>query len=1128
MGIPASTVDPDLSHKLSLPAAPESEAEEVKAWQEPVEMLTYLPAPADLNPMFLEKRVYQGSSGDVYPLPFIDRIATEPVVKAWKAVHLENPFLRLMILPEIGGRIHVGLDKTNGYDFFYRQNVIKPALVGLAGPWISGGVEFNWPQHHRPATFMPVATEIERHQDGSVTVWCSDYDPTTGMKGMHGVCLHPERAVVELKVRLYNGTESVQTFLWWANVAAKVHEDYQSFFPPDVTHVADHAKRAVSTFPLADGSYYGVNYAARAVSGVSEDEAPASFRPHGVQANDLSRYANIPVPTSYMIVDTQGDFFGGYDHAADAGFVHIANHNIAPGKKQWTWGNHAFGYAWDRCLTEEDGPYVELMAGVYTDNQPDFSYLAPGETKSFSQYWYPLRKCGVPQAASLDAAIRLDVVDGQAHISVCVTRELTDATVSLRCGCKMMAEWERDLFVESGFKVSVPLPVDCDATQLTLELWTGAGRPLTYSLAEQQEKPAPATATEPDPPESIASAEELFLTGLHLEQYHHATRSPESYWREAVKRDGGDIRSNHALAKLHLMRGEYALAERHMRRAIARATRLNGNPYDGEIFYTLGLTLRRLGRFDEAYSAFYKSTWNAAWRAAGYHAVAEIDAMRGELELAIEHLQLSLQTEADNLNARNLCTMLLRRTGREDKAIDLLAYTSDLDLLDLWSRYLDGAALPEQARQLLSLGLLMERGGQLQEAIDVFTQGLAAPADGYAPLLHIAISRCNAALGHHELAELHMTAGVEASPDYCFPSTLDHLDLLEYAIKLQLNSSRFHYYLGNLFYHLKRHGLAIQHWEISTTLDDSYSQVWRNLAIGYFNIRQNSAAALQAFDKALECAPNDARLLYESDQLRKRLKFLPERRLAELLRQRTLVDSRDDLTVELATLFNQLQRPQEALGVLLSRQFQPWEGGEGLVLAQFTAAKGGLGQAALRQDRAEEALGHFKSTLNPPYSLGEARHLLANTSNIYYWLGRAYEAMGDEAECTKSYQRSAAQRTDFQAMAVQPFSEMTYWSGLSMQRLGQAREAQDLFEAMLTYGKELEQQKAKIDYFATSLPTLLLFEDDLDERQKIQARVLQAAALTGLGRHAEARSLLDWIAVAEPNSLFATALAGGL
>ena len=228
--------------------------------------------------MFLETRVYQGSSGRVYPLPFIDRIAEDPVIRSWKAIHIENRYLRLMILPEIGGRIHVGLDKTNGYDFFYRQNVIKPALVGLAGPWISGGVEFNWPQHHRPATFMPVETEIERHSDGSVTVWCSDHDPMQRMKGMHGVCLHPDRAMVEVKVRLYNRTSFTQTFLWWANMATRVHEEYQSFFPPDARFVADHAKRSITSFPCSDRPYYGVDYPKRLLEGVPEEDQPRCFR----------------------------------------------------------------------------------------------------------------------------------------------------------------------------------------------------------------------------------------------------------------------------------------------------------------------------------------------------------------------------------------------------------------------------------------------------------------------------------------------------------------------------------------------------------------------------------------------------------------------------------------------------------------------------------------------------------------------------------------------------------------------------------------------------------------------------------------------------------------------------------
>jgi len=341
---------------------PTPQASAVRVWAEDLVLPTYLPSLPDRHPMFLEKRVYQGSSGRVYPLPFIDRIAERPVDHAWKAVWLENEYVRVLVLPELGGRIHRILDLTNGYDLIYHQPVIKPALVGLAGPWISGGIEFNWPQHHRPGTFLPVDFEIEE-ENGSKTLWCGDHDPMTRMKGMHGVCLHPGSACVELKVRVHNRTPLVQTFLWWANVATRAHEAYQSFFPGDVHYVADHARRSMSEYPLARGVYYGIDYGARGRRGIPASELPRHFRPpHSEKRsipnqrarpsalpacapNDLRFYANIPTPCSYMAMGSKQDFFGGYDHRARAGIVHIANHHIAPGKKQWTWGNHEFGYA---------------------------------------------------------------------------------------------------------------------------------------------------------------------------------------------------------------------------------------------------------------------------------------------------------------------------------------------------------------------------------------------------------------------------------------------------------------------------------------------------------------------------------------------------------------------------------------------------------------------------------------------------------------------------------------------------------------------------------------------------------------------------------------------------------------
>ncbi len=206
--------------------------------------------------MFLEKRVYQGSSGRVYPHPVIDKIYDEKVMKKYQLVILENDYIKVEILPEIGGRIYRALDKTNNYDFVYYNRVIKPALVGLTGPWISGGIEFNWPQHHRPNTFGPVDYRTEEEEDGSAVVWVSEVDRMYGTKMTAGFRLHPEKAYIEIEAQLYNRTSEPQTFLWWANPAVAVNEQTQSVFPPDVSAVFDHGKRDVSRFPIATGTYY--------------------------------------------------------------------------------------------------------------------------------------------------------------------------------------------------------------------------------------------------------------------------------------------------------------------------------------------------------------------------------------------------------------------------------------------------------------------------------------------------------------------------------------------------------------------------------------------------------------------------------------------------------------------------------------------------------------------------------------------------------------------------------------------------------------------------------------------------------------------------------------------------------
>ena len=1099
---------------------------------------TYAPAAPDRNPMFLEKRVYQGSSGKVYPLPFIDRIAEKPEPRAWKAVRLENAFVRVLILPELGGRIHVGHDKTNGYDFFYRQDVIKPALVGLAGPWISGGVEFNWPQHHRPSTFMPADAHVERHPGGAVTVWLSEHDPMARMKGMHGVTLYPDRAYIELRARVFNRTPQVQTFLWWANVATRVHDRYQSFFPRDVSYVADHAKRAMSRFPRAEGLYYGVDYPARAKARRAPSEPSDlghwSSGTSAPRADDLSWYANIPVPTSYMAMGSTEDFFGGYDHAAEAGLVHVASHHISPGKKQWTWGNHAFGHAWDRNLTDPDAkgehaPYIELMAGVYTDNQPDFSFLQPGETKTWSQYWYPIQKIGPAHQANLHAALSLRVADGHARLGVSPARPLPGAAVTLSHRGKILARFPRDLAPGAPLVETVRLPRGARETDLVLRLLDAGGQELlAYQPRPLKPGKVPPAASEPPVPADVKSSDELYLIGLHLEQYRHATRHPETYWREALRRDPGDARCHAALGKWRLRRGEFADAEKHLRAAIDRLTARNPNPYDGEPHYQLGLTLRCLGRDTEAYAAFYKATWNQAWAGAGFHALAELDCARGDWETALAHLDHALRHAADNLRALALRVLVLRRLGRAADADAALAAARALDPLDAWTRHLAEGDFPFDAQIRLDVAHDYTRAGFHAEALALLAAAPTAPAGpadlGAAPLLaYTAAWICHRA-GDESARRRHLVAARAASPDYCFPARLEEILVLESALKANPADGRAALYLGHLLYDRRRHTEAIARWRSATRHDPASAVAWRCLGLGAFNILQKPALARTAYEKAFRAAPADPRLLYERDQLWKRLGVAPARRLRELEKHAVLVAARDDLSVELCALLNQTGHPEKALPLVATRRFQPWEGGEGQALGQHVRTHQLLARRALAARDASEAVRLLEAALSAPENLGEANHLLANQGDLRLALGDALAAAGRPVEARAQWRAAAEFKGDFQGMSVRAYSEITYSSALALRRLGKKPAADKLLRELLDHARALAKAPAKIDYFATSLPTMLLFEDDLQARQHTTALFLEAQARLGLGQKSRAAALLRAVLKRDPNHALAADL----
>lgn len=1067
---------------------------------------TYPVGAPEKNPVFFDKRVYQGSSGKVYPVPFIDKVFDEAVPVDYQLATLENEYVRLEMLPEIGGRIFTGQDKTCGdYDFFYRQDVIKPALVGLAGPWISGGVEFNWPQHHRPGTFMPCDVSIENESDGARTVWLSEHDPISRMKGMHGIRLRPGSSLIELRARLHNRTPFTQTFLWWANVAAMVHDQYQSFFPPDVHYVADHAVRGMSSFPEANNPYYGVDYQGR----------PG--------ANDLSWYRNIPVPTSYMVCQTAFDFFGGYDYKAGGGFVHVADRHIAPGKKQWTWGDHPFGYAWDRELTDVNGPYIELMAGVYTDNQPDFTYLTPYETKTFSQYWWPIQDLGPVQQANTKAALRLLVVEDRGiELGLCVSESIEDGRLILTHRGEVIVDERITLKPGSSWKKEGLIFNGEHASELHAVLEDGDGgvilsyQPPGESSRERKRE----LATEPLAPEQIASADELYFTGEHLEQYRHPTRSPELYWKEALKRDDGDFRSNLAMGRRSLKKGDFASADVCFEKAIARITRRHPNPETGEAHYHYGLSLMLQGRLDEAYGYLAKAAWSQAWKSATLYQLACIDCRSGNEARALERLDEAICLNADHGKAVVLWAAIERRLEQGESA-DALHEWLEIDPLDHWARcelMRRGELAPKEflklcrndAQTILDLVFDYSDAGMLDDAVALLELHLERMTDDSAvpnPLSRAVSSRYVLAWLKQDSALL--AEARQQCPDYFFPSRVHEQIVLEWAMAQPGADPVAGYGLGNFLYDRDRHGDALRCWQQSIDDGASFSTVYRNLGIGIWNAKREGEAARACYLKAMEFDLQDSRLVSEYDQLRSKLNDSPEERLASLEDKRELVMRRDDCTVAMLELFNLTGRSAEALEVLTSRRFHPWEGGEGSVLRQFTRSHLLLGREALAGGDAVKALLHFERAMDTPDNLGEAYHLLQAKADVNFWRGAALKAQGRDDEANACFRASADEVGDFAEMVVTEHSPLSYYRGLSLRAMGMEDEAEALFDSLKRYAQGKLGETAKIDYFATSLPNLLVFDECLQQRRDAENQLLLALACHGLGDVDGARAALD-------------------
>lgn len=1076
---------------------------------------TYGIGKADKNPEFIERRVYQGSSGRVYPYPVVETISDECHDRDYKAVVLENEYLEVTVLPELGGRIQYAKDKTNDYDFVYHNDVIKPALVGLTGPWISGGIEFNWPQHHRPTTYLPVDYTLKNLTDGGKAVLCHDTDQMYGTQVVTTIALHPGKSYIEISAQVYNGTALPQTFLWWANPAVPVNEHTKTVMPPDVTAVMDHGKRDVSRYPIATGTYYKHDYS------------------EGV---DIGRYKNVPVPTSYMAAHSDYDFVGGYDFREQAGILHVADHHISPGKKQWTWGNGDFGHAWDRNLTDSNGPYVELMTGVFTDNQPDFTWLKPYEGKTFTQYFMPYKQVGQVKNASVDAALNLEIgpqdtfgsadetegiearglKSGQGRVTVYATQIFDNASVVVH------TQDGRTLYTHTG-RISPN-----DIVSAEFETYGATGSDITATVSDEEGRvlveytPRPHTieklpqpAQVADEPERIATNEELLLTGMHLEQYRHATYKPDPYYLEGLKRDPMDARINNAYGLLLLRRGDFIEAEQHFRTAITRLTWRNTQPYDSEPHYDLGLSLFYQGRYGEAFDAFYKATWDDTQKERSFFYLSAIAARRGDFNESLDFIDQALTRNTMNIKARGLKAYVLRKLGRTDEANETCAENLNVDEFDFLScneRVLAGAD-PASLEKLmrgfhqnyLQVARDYARFGAFEEALDVL-----ARADQNQPMVKYYEGHYQAELGRNSESHAAFAAAEQCPSDYCFPNRLEDIIPLKQAIET-VDGAKASYYLGCLYYDKLQSEQAIFLWEQSRDRDPSFPTVHRNLALAYYNKRTDARSACREIEEAYRLDNGDARVFLELDQLHRKIGWTYAQRLGAFERHLDVVGKRDDLFIEYLTVLNQTGNYAKAYDLMSQRRFHPWEGGEGKVTGQYRIALMLLAKDAMAVEDWTKAKSLLTRALSYPHNLGEGKLEGQKDNDLHYYLGLAQRHLGNDCEARSEFRQATIGPDEVKGAMYyndQP-AEMILFQGLAHKELGEEGPANARFYRLLDYGEQHLNDQVKIDYFAVSLPDFLIFDNDYTKMNRVHCLYLMGLANIGIGDTPKAKKYLD-------------------
>ncbi len=1061
----------------------------VKMWEGTIDLPTYRVDAPERAPLFERDFAYQRAKRGVYPYAMNDNPTHIKVDSTHKALYLENDYLKICVLPDIGGRLFYATDKTDGYEIFYRQSVIKPANVGMLGAWISGGVEWNVFHHHRATSQYPVDYKLVDNGNGSKTIWVGEVENRHRMSWAIGLTLYPDKSYIEVTGRFFNNAQDRNSMLHWNNVATHVNENYQIIFPENTDFGTYHHKNSFLRWPVADAEYCGnPDYAGK----------------------DISWWKNLPALTggSVFVYDLQDDFIGGYDHGKDAGTMLAADHNINKGGKFWAWGPMNYGHEWDcKTLTDSDGAYVELMTGAYSDNQPDYCWINPHETKEFTAYWYGIRNLRHVNRGNALATVNMDIdPSGDVHIAANVTQIRPAAKITVT-GVNGKVLYENTAYISpdkpfaDDFKVS---PDDVkEPSEVTLTLSSRENEELIsyhpYKLDRTKPLPEPVRPLDPDP-KSIDNVEELYYIGMRNLQFHQAHVDPNIYFEEALRRDPYDVRCNTQLGIFYRMNGDYDKAKYYLRRSLKRQTSSYTRPADGESMYNLGLILKAEGNYDAATDTLYRAVWDYEYASAAYFQLAQISSIRRNSEKAAEEAGMAVAYNGMNIDAKNLLTTLLRYSGKTAEAKKTAAEVVALDPLNYYATRelaMLGAKSEEEAAKLLrgvsesyiELALYYLNNGFDTDAEEVLEK--AESLKSY-PTVEYYLGYLADRRGDREAAGRWFRKAESGSIDYVFPFRLETIGVFGKALEYMPESANTWYYLGDLYYQ-KQPDKAMEAWKKAVELKPDFAMALRNIGWGCRFWKDDLGEAVEWYRKAIDADNGrNALFLAECDEILELMNASLKERYDLFHGREALYEKRYDSETKAIKLRILNGEYEEVLEPLLTRFYSRREHIEDLHDIYVDACLLSCLKAWNAGDNAK-ALKYALMMNDYPENQGYA-HLeyYARDAQVYYNIGLAYEKTGDSAKAKEYFEKAAS-------VTVKPADGIyNYEKALAMKKLDPKVNVRKMLKETAAYGKS-----CVTDYVER------FFESfgygDYPEDVNTKAYYMQGIAYKGLGRNAKAR-----------------------